>query len=108
MTSESSFKAENPAKIVDLASFPARTFVNETSRGGLWVGRTQREFVGVVLHLVQRVGNDPVIYMSFGAVINLETNQLTPSRRRVCKRSVGQAQELILGSWFLPWVPWIL
>jgi len=34
MTSESSFKAENPDRIVDLASFPARTFVNETPRAG--------------------------------------------------------------------------
>ena len=70
MASESSFKAENPAKIVDLASFPMRAFVNGTPRRGWRMGRTQREFVGIIVHLVQRIGNDSVIYMSFDAVID--------------------------------------
>ena len=79
MTSESSFRAENPDKIVDLASFPARTFVREKYRARWRVERTQREFVGVIVHLGQRIVNDPAIEVRFGAVVNQEVDQLTPS-----------------------------
>ena len=79
MTSESSFKAENPDKIVDLASFPGHTSISGTSRARRRMRRTQREFVGVIVHFRQRIGNDPAIEVSFGAVMDREVNGLTPS-----------------------------
>ena len=79
MTSESSFKAENPDKIVDLASFPVCIFVSVASRVRWGVVRTQREFVGVIVHLGQRVENDPVIEVSFGPGMSQEVQRLTQS-----------------------------
>lgn len=72
MTSESSFKAENPDKIVDLASFPVNASIGKTSRAKCRVRQTQREFVGIIVHLGQCIGNDPMIEVSLVAVIGRE------------------------------------